>query len=459
MLMTLDHWLARFFGAGRRADRAAPLAQRASFGLDGVEMRQIDGDFDMLEWDDDAGHSPYRPYIRRPRAVLLDPAPAAKPAPYAPPPTASPFEGERARLDAEAALKSRAILAAVQQAWAPEPEPAPRFQSDIVAESACEPGAPQFFRADRPNVRFTRTPEASIARRKAEEEAQRRAAEEEARRVDEEARLKAEETARRLEEARLAQAHALPPHAMNDAPDDMNAKAKPRVRFARTPDRPLPERRSDAPAPAREAPRAENPPAPRPAFGAFTSMGARFSFSVGFGGLATRPAPTPAPVEPMPLAAAEKPAKMRLRVKAVATPSEPEPDPVPVAAPAPAPEPARVVKRAKPPAGGFLQRLDAPAAEYEPFALDTLAPPSHRHEENQPDDELEVNADALEKTLEDFGVRGDVLNAHPGPVVTLYEFEPAPGIKSSRVIGLADDIARSMSAVSARVAVVPGRNA
>ena len=56
-------------------------------------------------------------------------------------------------------------------------------------------------------------------------------------------------------------------------------------------------------------------------------------------------------------------------------------------------------------------------------------------------------------------MRGDVLNAHPGPVVTLYEFEPAPGIKSSRVIGLADDIARSMSAVSARVAVVPGRNA
>ena len=61
--------------------------------------------------------------------------------------------------------------------------------------------------------------------------------------------------------------------------------------------------------------------------------------------------------------------------------------------------------------------------------------------------------------LEDFSVKGDVISVHPGPVVTLYEFEPAPGIKSSRVIGLADDIARSMSAVSARVAVVPGRNA
>ena len=61
--------------------------------------------------------------------------------------------------------------------------------------------------------------------------------------------------------------------------------------------------------------------------------------------------------------------------------------------------------------------------------------------------------------LEDFGVRGEIINVRPGPVVTLYELEPAPGIKSSRVIALADDIARSMSAVSARVAVVPGRNA
>jgi S-DNA-T family DNA segregation ATPase FtsK/SpoIIIE len=55
-------------------------------------------------------------------------------------------------------------------------------------------------------------------------------------------------------------------------------------------------------------------------------------------------------------------------------------------------------------------------------------------------------------------VRGEIINVRPGPVVTLYELEPAPGIKSSRVIGLADDIARSMSAISARVAVIPGRN-
>ena len=75
------------------------------------------------------------------------------------------------------------------------------------------------------------------------------------------------------------------------------------------------------------------------------------------------------------------------------------------------------------------------------------------------DDALQQNARLLEGVLDDFGVKGEIINVRPGPVVTLYELEPAPGIKSSRVIGLADDIARSMSAVSARVAVVSGRNA
>jgi S-DNA-T family DNA segregation ATPase FtsK/SpoIIIE len=72
---------------------------------------------------------------------------------------------------------------------------------------------------------------------------------------------------------------------------------------------------------------------------------------------------------------------------------------------------------------------------------------------------LQQNARLLEGVLEDFGVKGEIINVRPGPVVALYELEPAPGIKSARVISLADDIARSMSAVSARVAVVPGRNA
>src|SRR5207247_7119016 len=74
-------------------------------------------------------------------------------------------------------------------------------------------------------------------------------------------------------------------------------------------------------------------------------------------------------------------------------------------------------------------------------------------------DTTQDNATSLESEQADFSVRGEIGKAHPGPGVTLYELEPAPGIKSSRVIGLADDIARSMSALSARVAVVPGRNA
>src|SRR6202007_759656 len=73
--------------------------------------------------------------------------------------------------------------------------------------------------------------------------------------------------------------------------------------------------------------------------------------------------------------------------------------------------------------------------------------------------ELEANSRRLEGVLQDFGVRGEIAKANPGPVVTLYELEPAPGIKSSGVIVFADDLARSMSALSARVAVVPGRNA
>ena len=91
--------------------------------------------------------------------------------------------------------------------------------------------------------------------------------------------------------------------------------------------------------------------------------------------------------------------------------------------------------------------------------LSLLAEPQHEGlaDEHRPE-RLEAMARQLEGVLEDFGVKGDIINVRPGPVVTLYELEPAPGIKSSRVISLADDIARSMSAISARVAVVPGRN-
>ncbi|WP_421789913.1 DNA translocase FtsK 4TM domain-containing protein [Hyphobacterium sp.] len=90
--------------------------------------------------------------------------------------------------------------------------------------------------------------------------------------------------------------------------------------------------------------------------------------------------------------------------------------------------------------------------------LDLLTRPKARTDAVDAD-ALQQNAELLQGVLEDFGVRGEIGKVRPGPVVTLYEFEPAPGVKSSRVINLADDIARSMSATAARVAVVPGKNA
>ncbi len=95
--------------------------------------------------------------------------------------------------------------------------------------------------------------------------------------------------------------------------------------------------------------------------------------------------------------------------------------------------------------------------QFPPLAL--LAEPRRAAIPAVSTDALEQNARMLEGVLDDFGVRGEIINVRPGPVVTLYELEPAPGTKSSRVIGLAEDIARSMSAIAARVAVVPGRNA
>jgi S-DNA-T family DNA segregation ATPase FtsK/SpoIIIE len=105
-----------------------------------------------------------------------------------------------------------------------------------------------------------------------------------------------------------------------------------------------------------------------------------------------------------------------------------------------------------------------PALDLEPEqqpilpSLELLVKPPAVKAEAINEEALEKNARLLETVLEDFGVRGQIVQVRPGPVVTLYEFEPAPGIKASRIIGLADDIARSMSAISVRVAVVSGRN-
>ncbi len=95
---------------------------------------------------------------------------------------------------------------------------------------------------------------------------------------------------------------------------------------------------------------------------------------------------------------------------------------------------------------------------YQLPSVELLQEPVIQQTTSMSQEALEQSAGLLESVLEDFGVRGEIIDVRPGPVVTLYEFEPAPGVKSSRVIGLSDDIARSMSALSARVAVVPGRN-
>ena len=101
--------------------------------------------------------------------------------------------------------------------------------------------------------------------------------------------------------------------------------------------------------------------------------------------------------------------------------------------------------------------FDSAAVAYERPPLSLLAAPGTIERHMASPEALAENARMLEAVLDDYGVKGQITAVHPGPVVTLYELEPAPGLKASRVIGLADDIARSMSALSARVSTVPGR--
>ncbi|MBV8662743.1 MAG: DNA translocase FtsK 4TM domain-containing protein, partial [Hyphomicrobiales bacterium] len=173
--------------------------------------------------------------------------------------------------------------------------------------------------------------------------------------------------------------------------------------------------------------------------------------------------PAPALFEPAAERRVEPPMTRPARAAAPAPAATP---PAPAAAKAApdAPAPSRVT-----PAAGALKAgrraaneaqagpIDRAAYQLPPIAM--LAEPKKIAANKISEDALEQNARLLEGVLDDFGVKGEIINVRPGPVVTLYELEPAPGIKSSRVIGLADDIARSMSAISARVAVVQGRNA
>ncbi|GHD98849.1 cell division protein FtsK [Defluviimonas sp. 20V17] len=134
-----------------------------------------------------------------------------------------------------------------------------------------------------------------------------------------------------------------------------------------------------------------------------------------------------------------------------------------------APEPRRVVqhpphkpaqpsRRAQEEAQPALRFAEPQAPAYEHPPLGLLTNPAEVERHHLSDEALEENARMLETVLDDYGVKGEIVSVRPGPVVTMYELEPAPGLKASRVIGLADDIARSMSALSARVSTVPGRS-
>ena len=117
-------------------------------------------------------------------------------------------------------------------------------------------------------------------------------------------------------------------------------------------------------------------------------------------------------------------------------------------------QPSARAKAEAEPAFAFDDRR--PAYELPPLSL--LSDPIHIERHHLSDEALEENARMLESVLDDYGVKGEIVSVRPGPVVTMYELEPAPGLKASRVIGLADDIARSMAALSARVSTVPGRS-
>ncbi|HEY4042372.1 MAG TPA: DNA translocase FtsK 4TM domain-containing protein [Rhodopila sp.] len=91
-------------------------------------------------------------------------------------------------------------------------------------------------------------------------------------------------------------------------------------------------------------------------------------------------------------------------------------------------------------------------------SLDLLKDPPARASAGPSEESLQANARLLETVLSDYGVQGEIVEIRPGPVVTLYELVPAPGIRSARVIGLADDVARSLSVTAVRIATVPGRN-
>ncbi len=149
-----------------------------------------------------------------------------------------------------------------------------------------------------------------------------------------------------------------------------------------------------------------------------------------------------------------------------ATPQDRSPDPitrpklpsVPVLADPAAPRTPKIAAVLRKPAAPRQESLPLAEAGWRFPPLSLLTPAPARVAVGPSEDALQLNAKLLESVLDDYGVQGQIREIRPGPVVTLYELEPAPGIRSARVIGLADDVARSLSVTAVRIATVPGRN-
>ena len=185
----------------------------------------------------------------------------------------------------------------------------------------------------------------------------------------------------------------------------------------------------------------------------FARIGDRLFGGAAGGPLSDEPADAPAPPR--------RPARSRLRPEVV---EEMEPGPAPVAtgrsrqAPTLADEARTSSGGARRPAGEAPAQASLPLNAFVLPALDMLGAARAGARPGQTRAQLDEVSRQLESVLDDFGVRGEIIDAKPGPVVTLFELEPAPGTRAARVISLADDIARSLCALSVRVAVVPGRN-
>lgn len=124
----------------------------------------------------------------------------------------------------------------------------------------------------------------------------------------------------------------------------------------------------------------------------------------------------------------------------------------------PSPKPQPKSSKARSEEEPELALSEAEGGDYQSPPLSLLQSPSTIIRHHLSTDALEENARMLENVLDDYGVRGEITSIRPGPVVTMYELEPAAGLKASRVIGLSDDIARSMSALACRVSTIPGRS-